>query len=789
MSNEKDYENKVNNDDDAIDAEIVDDELKKEETGFSFGQVDDENNESINDVNEETSDEEQEEQLSEDTNYDADERESFDSSEEDSKELTENLEELNESPDSNNDSSDDEDASASNDEADFKENFRDEIEAIKEEKRRQALEQKNAEIAQKRKERERQQLLKEEKKLEAQKERQRKFEEMAQKRAVEHNKSEEEKSVAQAQKRRDKIVSSPKLAKKLRKKNLEIERYEPDINVGLTEEQIDKRISAGLNNYKSMGSTKTISQIIIGNIVTPFNILIFIIAGFLISVNSIKDLTFLVIVLLNLVIGIIQEISAKKTIDKLTLISAPTCDVLRDSKFQEVTINEVVLDDLISLKTGKQICSDSIVVEGQIEVNESLLTGEADAIIKKPGDILYSGSFVVSGTCIARVDKVGDDNYIERLTGQAKQYKKPNSELLKALNKIILVMGILTVVIGVSLFFIQYLRTGLDYETSIRKTAGAMIGMIPSGLYLVTSVALAVGVLRLAKNNVLVQELYCIEMLARVDVLCLDKTGTITDGTMNVRNVIDYDIIGNLSTKDIVSAMLNATNDQNLTNVALENKFGRAKRIKHTDIIPFSSQRKYSAVTFDGIGTIVLGAPEFVLKANYKFVAADVNKAAKEGYRVLVIAHTNEAIKDGALPKVELEPVSLILIEDNVRPDAIDTISYFKEAGVEVKVISGDNPVTVSKVAERAGITNAENYISLDGLTDTEVVRAASKYTVFGRVSPGQKRLLVKSLQELGHKVAMTGDGVNDILALKEADCSIAVASGSEAARNGSFRF
>lgn len=436
MSNEKDYENKVNNDD-AIDAEIVDDELKNEETGFSFGQVDDENNESINDVNEETSDEEQEEQLSEDTNYDADERESFDSSEEDSKELTENLEELNESPDSNNDSSDDEDASASNDEADFKENFRDEIEAIKEEKRRQALEQKNAEIAQKRKERERQQLLKEEKKLEAQKERQRKFEEMAQKRAVEHNKSEEEKSVAQAQKRRDKIVSSPKLAKKLRKKNLEIERYEPDINVGLTEEQIDKRISAGLNNYKSMGSTKTISQIIIGNIVTPFNILIFIIAGFLISVNSIKDLTFLVIVLLNLVIGIIQEISAKKTIDKLTLISAPTCDVLRDSKFQEVTINEVVLDDLISLKTGKQICSDSIVVEGQIEVNESLLTGEADAIIKKPGDILYSGSFVVSGTCIARVDKVGDDNYIERLTGQAKQYKKPNSELLKALNKII----------------------------------------------------------------------------------------------------------------------------------------------------------------------------------------------------------------------------------------------------------------------------------------------------------------------------------------------------------------
>lgn len=668
--------------------------------------------------------------------------------------------------------------------AEFDDDVRDEIEAIKEERRLEKIEKKNEEISLKRKERERLHNIKEEKKLEAQRERQRKFEEEAQKRAVEKNKTDQEKKMSQAQKRRERIVSSPKIAKKLRKKSVEIERYEADINFGLNEEQVDKRISSGLNNYKSMGSTKTISQIILGNIFTPFNILIFIIAGFLISIQSIKDLTFLVIVLANLIIGIIQEISAKKTIDKLTLISAPTCDVLREGKYQEVTINEVVLDDLISLKTGKQICSDSIVVEGQIEVNESLLTGEADAIIKRPGDVLFSGSFVVSGNCIARVDKVGDDNYIERLTGQAKQYRKPRSELLKALNRIILVMGFLTVFMGVGLFFIQYFKTGLDYETSIRKTAGAMIGMIPSGLYLVTSVALAVGVLRLAKNNVLVQELFCIEMLARVDVLCLDKTGTITDGTMNVRDVIEYDIIGNYSTKDLVSAMLNATNDQNLTNVALENKFGRGKRIKHLAVVPFSSQRKYSAVTFENVGTIILGAPEFVLKKNYKLIESDVNKAAKEGYRVLVIAHTNEGIKDGVLPNVEFEPVSLILIEDNVRPDAIQTISYFKEAGVEVKVISGDNPITVSKVAERAGIENAENYISLDGLTDTEVVRAAAKYTVFGRVSPGQKKLLVQSLQELGHKVAMTGDGVNDILALKEADCSIAVASGSEAARN-----
>lgn len=659
-----------------------------------------------------------------------------------------------------------------------------EIENVKEEQRRNAYEQRQREIEEKRQERDKKRLLKEEKKLAEQKEREREFIEKAQKRALDKNKSEEEKVLSEAQKRKDKILTSAKISKKLRKKLINIERYETDINTGLNEEQVEKRINQGLNNYKMSGSTKTISRIILDNIFTPFNILIFIIAGFLISIHSIKDLTFLVIVLANLVIGIIQEISAKKTIDRLTLISAPTCDVLRDGKYQEVSINEVVLDDLIRLKNGKQICSDSIVVGGQIEVNESLLTGEADAIVKKPGDILYSGSFVVSGNCIALVDKVGEDNYIERLTGQAKQYRKPNSELLKTLNTIILVMGILTVLLGGGLFCIQYFKTGLDYSTAIRKTAGAMIGMIPSGLYLVTSVALAVGVLRLAKNNVLVQELYCIEMLARIDVLCLDKTGTITDGTMNVKDVIEYDLLGNLSTKDIVSAMLNATNDQNLTNVALEAKFGRGKRIKHIEVIPFSSQRKYSAVTFENVGTIVLGAPEFVLKDNYKLIEKDVNKSAKEGYRVLVIAHTSEPIENGTLPNSELNPISLIMIEDNVRPDAIKTIAYFKEAGVEVKVISGDNPITVSRVAERAGIENADNYISLDGLTDTEVVRAASRYTVFGRVSPAQKRLLVKSLQELDHKVAMTGDGVNDILALKEADCSIAVASGSEAARN-----
>lgn len=659
----------------------------------------------------------------------------------------------------------------------------DEIMQLKEERKKDLLFQKQQRIEQKRQEHQEELRIRNEKKLAEEEKKKAEFEEKAHKKALEKNKSEEEKAISAAQKRKDKILSSPKLSKKLRKKLLEINRIEADTKIGLSEEQVEQRINQGLNNYKSVGSSKTISQIIISNIFTFFNLLTFVIAGFLISINSIKDLTFLVIVLANMIIGTVQEIRAKLTIDKLSILSAPSCNVLREGKVQEVALEEIVLDDLLVLESGKQICSDSILVEGQIEVNESLLTGEADAIVKHPGDILYSGSFVVSGKCVARVDKVGSDNYIERLSGQAKQYRKPNSELLKSLKLIITVMGCIIIPTGLALFFIQFMKNGLPYETCIRKTAGAMIGMIPSGLYLVTSVALAVGVLRLGKQNVLVQELYCIEMLARVDVLCLDKTGTITDGSMSVKNVIDYDIIKDLTTKQIVSAMLNATNDMNLTNVALEEKFGRAKRIKHSKVIPFSSQRKYSAATFDNYGTFVLGAPEFVLKSNYKLIEADVNKSAKEGYRVLLIAHSYKEIEDDKLP-TDLEPVSLILIEDNVRPDAINTIDYFKKSGVEVKVISGDNPLTVSKVSERAGIERANEYISLDGLTDTEVVRAASKYTVFGRVSPSQKKLLVQTLQELGHKVAMTGDGVNDILALKEADCSIAIASGSEAARN-----
>lgn len=585
-----------------------------------------------------------------------------------------------------------------------------------------------------------------------------------------------------AEKQYNKMVKNHRKAMKKNPEN--IKRYDTDPEKGLPDEVVDRRILDNLVNVTKKGSTKSRKMIVISNIFTFFNILTISIAIWLMTIQAWTDLVFLVIVTANVVIGIYQELKAKKTIDNLSLLSAPSAVVIRNGQKKEIGVGDVVLDDLIVLNSGNQICADSVVVSGSIEVNESLLTGESNAIIKKTGDLLFSGSFVVSGSCNARVDKVGKDNYIEKLSDQAKKYQKPNSQLLKSLKMIIYVMAVLIIPIGLTLFCLQFLNSGIPYVTAVRKTAGAMVGMIPSGLWLLTSVALFVGVIKLSQRNVLVQELYCIEMLARINVLCLDKTGTITDGTMSVKDVIDFNSLYGLTTKNIISAMLNALNESNLTSVALEEKFGLNKRIKHLATIPFSSQRKFNAVTFDKIGTFALGAPEFVLKAHFERIKREVNKYASMGYRVLCLAHFNGMINGTSLPDSDPEVVSLILIEDNIRPDAINTINYFKESGVSVRVISGDNPITVSKISERAGIENADQYISLDGLSDAEVERAALKYTVFGRVSPSQKKLLVTTLKNAGKKVAMTGDGVNDILALREADCSIAIASGSEAARN-----
>ena len=579
-----------------------------------------------------------------------------------------------------------------------------------------------------------------------------------------------------------------------KRKKKKIIRYNTNIETGLTSEVAEHRKLQNLCNTKSVGSTKSIPVIILSNVFTFFNLLNYAIAAWIIHAfkwEAWNKIFFVAIVTANIVISIVQEIRSKKVIDRLSILSAPNAVILRDGITFEIPVNEVVLDDILCLSSGNQIASDAILVEGSIEVNESLLTGESDAVIKKPGDILYSGSFVVSGHCKARVERVGKDNYIEKLTSQAKKYRKPKSDLLKTLTSIVRFMGILIIPLGTLVFMSQYEGASgwlgfagtKDYLQAVQTTSGAVIGMIPSGLFLLTSIALAVGVIRLAQNNTLVQELYCIEMLARVDVLCLDKTGTITDGTMYVKDVIEYSNKTGLNVKSIYSAMQNVLNDNNVTSKALEEKFGRAKKIKHKNLIPFSSIRKFSAVEFEKYGTFVLGAPEFVLGSNFSLVQQDVSNSAEKGYRVICLAHSQGSIVDN---KVEgnVLPIALILIEDTIRPDAIETIEYFKTSGVEVKVISGDNPLTVAKISERAGIENADQYISLDGLTDKEVISAARKYTVFGRVSPSQKKLLIQTLKLFGKTVAMTGDGVNDILALREADCSISLGSGSDAARN-----
>jgi cation-transporting P-type ATPase E len=581
------------------------------------------------------------------------------------------------------------------------------------------------------------------------------------------------------------------------KDDIVVERYNPDVEKGLSTDEVELRIMAGLNNITDTGSSKSIPTIVASNIFTFFNFLNFSIAIWLISVRaSISHLLFMGVITANITIGIIQEIRAKKTIDKLSLLSAPTAIVIRDSDEFEIAIQDVVIDDILFLSSGKQIPADAVIRQGTIEVNESLLTGESDPIIKRKGDTLYSGSFVVSGSCNAQVTAVGKDIYIQKLTNQAKKYKKPESDLLGSLKLIIRIVGVIILPLAATLFYLNWVATDWsahatlaqrltspEYAAIVKSTTGAMIGMIPSGLFLLTSMALAVGVIRLAQNNTLVQELYCIEMLARVDTLCLDKTGTITDGTMTVKSIIEYKNETGLTLKNTVSAMLNAQNDQNLTSDALADRFGTAKRIRHKNLIPFSSSRKYSAVQFDRYGTFILGAPEFVIKDGFNQIAKEVDKQADEGYRVLVVAHSDEDIKDNQFSG-KITPLALIMIEDTIRPDAIETIDYFKSHNVEVKVISGDNAATVSRISQRAGIANADKYISLEGMQDKEVVRSASRYTVFGRVSPQQKKLLIESMKNNGRTVAMTGDGVNDILALKEADTSIAMASGSEAARN-----
>lgn len=584
-----------------------------------------------------------------------------------------------------------------------------------------------------------------------------------------------------------------------------VERFVVSKTDGLTEQQVALRQEQGLVNVDTTKRGKSIAGIVFSNVFTFFNIIYMIIAVVLCLYGLAAQCSFLPVVIANTAIAIIQEIKSKLTLDKLNLITQPKVKVVRNGQVSEISVDQLVLDDVVEIANGAQISADCEVLDGFVEVNESILTGESDAVTKRVGDVLLAGSYVVSGSCTARVCKVGKFNYVASLSGKAKQYNKPRSQMLKSLRGILVFIAIIVVPMTVGLYVVNasynYLHSesyspsigafenfsllNLDIK-ALNLTAGSIISMIPAGPFLLTSVALAASFLRLAKKNTMVQELYCIEMLARVDTLCLDKTGTITDGTMRVEESID--LRPNNSTwtiREIMSSMNAALAADNMTSRALKKFFGCPKKpaLQAVSTIPFSSERKFSAVSFRGEGTFILGAPEYVLRTHNQRVDDLVKKYAEQGLRVLLLAHSATTIYDSAnLPQAR-RPIAVIVIEDHIRSDATDTIQWFVDNGVQIKVISGDNPTAVSNIAQRVGVEGAEKYISLEGMSDEEVREVATTYTVFGRVSPEQKAILVKSMRENGQTVAMTGDGVNDILAMKESDCSISLAGGSDAAR------
>ena len=584
-----------------------------------------------------------------------------------------------------------------------------------------------------------------------------------------------------------------------------VPRFNATANEGLSTAQVEERVGQGLVNQTGKKQSKTYAGIILGNIFTGFNILCAIAALALVFAHApMSQYLFVFIFLANTLVAIFLEIRAKQKLDKLSILSSPTAKVIRNAKKIDIPVEELVVDDILLLSAGQQVPADCIAIEGMAELNESLLTGESVPIKKEDGAMLYAGSFVASGHIAVRVDKIGENTYISKLTSRAKKYKRPNSEIMNSISLFIKVIAFLIIPIAILTFINNYstiegawdymreqggfwatlMSNNKDLNKTIQNTASVVIGMIPSGLLLLTTVALSTGMIRLAKYNTLVQDMYSLEMLARVNVLCLDKTGTITDGRMKVSDCILLGAAGSdVGVDDIVGSMLASLKDNNQTSIALYERFGHSSALQPIATLPFSSARKLSAVTFEDVGTYVIGAPEFVLKPVPVRIDKIVKQYAQMGLRVLVLAHSASSIQ-GDKPPAGLRTVAIITLSDNIRPDAVETIKWFRENEVNVKVISGDNPVTVSEVARRAGIKNASHFISLEGLSDLEVETAANQYTVFGRVTPEQKAILIKAIKKSGNTVAMTGDGVNDILAMKEADCAISVASGSEAARN-----
>lgn len=560
-------------------------------------------------------------------------------------------------------------------------------------------------------------------------------------------------------------------------------RYTPDYKTGLTTEQVRQREQQNLFNFDTTVPTKSVGTICRENICTLFNLINAILAFAILSVGSYKNMLFMGVVLSNLFIGIIQEIRAKRTIDQLSLLHAAKAVVLRDGQFHEIPVNKIVLDDVLLLQNGNQSTVDCIVLDGQCEVDESFITGESDAIYKKPGDTILSGSVIISGTCRAKADKIGDETYISSISKEAKYYKKTKSEIMTTLNKVIGVISLIIIPFGLILLFNQLKLPGNTYTDAVVQTVAALIGMIPEGLVLLTSTVLAVSVIRLARQEVMVQDLYCIESLARVDVLCLDKTGTLTQGDLFVSGFEELEGSSRHPLQEILQNFTAALEDNNATFQAMRQACPPKASWTLKEAFPFSSKYKWSAVSFEDHGTYILGATEFILPKREETLNKTLSRLS-ENNRVLLLAWTKSEVSAGNLPD-DITPIGFILLKDKLRPAAKQTLEYFADQNVNIKVISGDSARTVSGIAKEAGVPNWQNYVDMTTIkSDRELLEASEKYTVFGRVTPDQKKALVIALQDTGHTVAMTGDGVNDVLALKQSDCSIAMAAGTDAARN-----
>lgn len=571
------------------------------------------------------------------------------------------------------------------------------------------------------------------------------------------------------------------------------------INItGLTDEEVRQRVEEGLTNRADISTDKTTKEIVISNVFTYFNLIFLVITILLIMVGSFRNLTFLPIIIGNTVIGIVQEIRAKKTLEKMSLLNAPHADVIRNGSVKQISTDELVKDDVILLTAGKQICADAVVISGNIQVNESLLTGEADEVEKTEGSTLMSGSFVVSGECYARLEKVGNESYISKLSLEAKSMGgKEQSEMIRSINLIVKWVGIVIIPIGLILFWQSHFVNGESITKSVTSTVAAIIGMIPEGLYLLTTVALALSTMKLARKKVLLHDMKSIETLARVDVLCVDKTGTITEPDMKLKEIFLCKNSGADGTqtaltldelKSLILDYANASVDNNATMLALkayaaDTLTNNTSALHRTAVSQqaFSSSLKYGSVTFSD-GTYLLGAPEFIMHEDFARIEEEIIPYADKGDRVLLFArYDGENVENGINGSVT--PLGFVALANPIRENAVKTFEYFKSQGVAIKVISGDNPRTVSRIAIQAGIESAESFVDAATLdTEDKIADAVNKYTVFGRVTPKQKKQLVKALQAKGHTVAMTGDGVNDILAMKDADCSVAMASGSEAA-------